>query len=99
MKPIIEQKVKCVACLHRRFLPVTNEVIRWHLSGRDVEGRDFVMDVYPMLQDETCFFLAADHRSTVTLFCAFSPRTWASTSIRCSMLSYGRFLTAPIDAS
>ncbi|MGA2067810.1 MAG: DEAD/DEAH box helicase family protein [Thermoguttaceae bacterium] len=57
-------KVKCVDCPHRRFLPVTNEVIRWHLAGRDDDGRDFVMGVYPMLQDETCFFLAADFDKT-----------------------------------
>jgi superfamily II DNA or RNA helicase len=53
-------KVKCAACPHRRFLPVTDDAMRWHLLGRDAEGRDFVMGVYPMLQDETCFFLAAD---------------------------------------
>jgi len=53
-------KVKCGQCPHRRFLSVTDEVIRWHLSGQDDHGRDFVMGVYPMLQDETCFFLAAD---------------------------------------
>ena len=39
---------------------MTDEVIRWHLSGRDGAGRDFVMGAYPMLLDETCFFLAAD---------------------------------------
>ncbi len=53
-------KVKCAECPHRRFLPVTDEAIRWHLSGHDSEGRDFVMGVYPMFQDETCFFLASD---------------------------------------
>ncbi len=53
-------KVKCGACPHRRFLPVTDDVIRWHLAGREDDGRDFVMGVYPMLQDETCRFLAAD---------------------------------------
>ena len=42
-------KVKCAACPHRRFLPVTDEVIRWHLAGRDDDGRDFVMGAYPML--------------------------------------------------
>ena len=42
------------------FLPVTDEVVRWHLSGHDDSGRDFVMGVYPLLRDETCFFLAAD---------------------------------------
>jgi len=53
-------RVKCAECPNRRFLAVTDEAIRWHLSGRDDSGRDFVMGVYPMLQDETCFFLAAD---------------------------------------
>jgi superfamily II DNA or RNA helicase/very-short-patch-repair endonuclease len=53
-------KVKCAQCANRRFLPVTDDVVRWHLSGRDDHGREFVMGAYPMLQDETCFFLAAD---------------------------------------
>jgi hypothetical protein len=53
-------KVKCPECSQRRFLPVTDDVIRWHLSGQDDAGRDFVMGVYPMLRDETCFFLTAD---------------------------------------
>jgi superfamily II DNA or RNA helicase/very-short-patch-repair endonuclease len=53
-------RIKCSECPHRRFLPVTDEVVRWHLSGHDDHGRDFVMGVYPMLLDETCFFLAAD---------------------------------------
>lgn len=53
-------KIKCADCPNRRLLPVTDEVIRWHLSGRNDQGRDFVMGVYPMLQDETCHFLAVD---------------------------------------
>jgi superfamily II DNA or RNA helicase/very-short-patch-repair endonuclease len=53
-------RIKCVECPNRNFLPVTDEVIRQHLSGRDPLGRDFVIGVYPMLQDETCYFLAAD---------------------------------------
>jgi superfamily II DNA or RNA helicase/very-short-patch-repair endonuclease len=59
-------KVKCAECPHRRFIPVTDEVIRWHLSGRDYQGREFVMGVYPMLLDEACFFLAVD----------FDRKTW-----------------------
>jgi len=35
-------------------------VIHSHLSGADANGRDFVAGVYPMLLDETCYFLAAD---------------------------------------
>lgn len=53
-------RIKCSDCPHQHFLPVTDEVIRWHLSGRDRQGKDFVLGVYPMLLDETCFFLAVD---------------------------------------
>jgi superfamily II DNA or RNA helicase/very-short-patch-repair endonuclease len=53
-------RVKCAECPNRRFLPVTDDVIRWHLSGCDPEGQPFVAGVYPLLQDETCFFLAVD---------------------------------------
>jgi len=54
-------RIKCAECPNRRFLPVTDDVIRWHLSGYDAEGQPFVAGVYPLLQDETCFFLAV-HR-------------------------------------
>jgi hypothetical protein len=53
-------KIRCMDCTNSRFLPVSDDVVRWHLSGRDDGGKEFVMGVYPMLQDETCFFLAAD---------------------------------------
>ncbi|MBA4147588.1 MAG: DUF559 domain-containing protein [Verrucomicrobia bacterium] len=53
-------RIKCSDCPNRRFLPVTDEVVRWHLSGQDAHGQDFVMGIYPMLLDETCFFLAVD---------------------------------------
>lgn len=60
-------RIKCSECLHQRFLPVTDDVIRWHLCGIDDSGRDFVMGVYPMLLDETCFFLAVDFDKTTWL--------------------------------
>jgi len=47
-------QIKCASCPHRDFLAVTNEVIDGHLRGRHTVG------VYPMLADETCWFLAAD---------------------------------------
>jgi superfamily II DNA or RNA helicase/very-short-patch-repair endonuclease len=53
-------RVKCTDCLHQRFLPVTDDVIRCHLSGRDDAGLPFVAGVYPLLRDETCFFVAVD---------------------------------------
>jgi superfamily II DNA or RNA helicase/very-short-patch-repair endonuclease len=58
-------RIKCSECPHQRFLPVTDEVLRWHLSGQDDQGRGFVIGVYPMLLDETCFFLAADFDKAV----------------------------------
>jgi very-short-patch-repair endonuclease len=53
-------RIKCAECPNRRFLPVTDDVIRWHLSGRGPQGEPFVAGVYPLLLDETCFFLAVD---------------------------------------
>jgi superfamily II DNA or RNA helicase/very-short-patch-repair endonuclease len=53
-------RVKCAECPHRRFLPLTDEVIRWHLAGRDAGGEPFVAGVYPLLPDETSRFLAVD---------------------------------------
>ena len=53
-------KVKCAKCEAREFIPVTDEVIRQHLSGKDDRGKPFVMGVYPLREDETCSFLAVD---------------------------------------
>ncbi|MDE2964403.1 MAG: restriction endonuclease subunit R, partial [Acidobacteriota bacterium] len=53
-------RIKCADCPNRRFLPVTDQVVRWHLSGADDHGKPFTMGVYPMLLDERCHFLAVD---------------------------------------
>lgn len=47
-------RVKCGECQHRQLLPVTNQVIYDHLAGRQTIG------VYPLLADDSCYFLAAD---------------------------------------
>jgi superfamily II DNA or RNA helicase len=47
-------RVKCGECPNQAFLPVEDQVILDHLQGRHVVG------VYPLLTDETCWFLAAD---------------------------------------
>ena len=57
-------RIKCSDCPHQCWLPVTDEVIRWHLSGENGRHQAFVMGVYPMLVDETCWFLAADFDRT-----------------------------------
>jgi superfamily II DNA or RNA helicase/very-short-patch-repair endonuclease len=61
VKDVCEKpRIKCTDCPHQRFLPITDESIKYHLLGRDGNGADFAMGIYPMLQDETCFFLAID---------------------------------------
>ncbi|MFH1476822.1 MAG: DEAD/DEAH box helicase family protein [Verrucomicrobiota bacterium] len=55
-----KRKIQCAECPNRSLLPVTDEVVRCHLSGQDTDGREFVMGVYPMLLDETCFLLVVD---------------------------------------
>ena len=59
-------RIKCAVCPNRKFLPVTDEAIRRHLTGTDDAGEPFTMGVYPMLRDETCHFLAVD----------FDGKTW-----------------------
>jgi len=56
-------KIRCENCAHREFLPITDIVVRNHLQGFDPQDksvRDFTIGVYPMLPDETCWFLAVD---------------------------------------
>jgi superfamily II DNA or RNA helicase len=68
VKGICEKpKIRCEDCGQREFLPVTNLVMRNHLQGcelQDKSGRDFTIGVYPMLPDETCWFLAVDFDKT-----------------------------------
>lgn len=47
-------RVKCGDCNQRQLLPVTDQVIYDHLAGKQTIG------VYPLLSDDSCYFLAAD---------------------------------------
>jgi hypothetical protein len=56
-------KIKCGDCLHRAFIPITDQVITNHLAGYDNArgvSNDFVMGIYPLMKDEHCWFLAID---------------------------------------
>ena len=62
-----KREIRCGECPAREFLPITDTVIRKHLQGINPETlskktvhRDFVVGIYPLLLDETCWFLAAD---------------------------------------
>ena len=60
-------EVKCGECPNQAFIPIGDAVVRSHLIGRDGKtSTDFTAGVYPMLPDETCWFLAAD----------FDKRSW-----------------------
>lgn len=47
-------RIRCGECPNQAFLTVSDRVIADHLQGRHVVG------VYPLLADETCWFLAVD---------------------------------------
>ena len=57
-------RIKCSNCPNQAFVPVNDEIVRSHLQGRNVadpeRAEPFVAGVYPLLTDETCWFLAAD---------------------------------------
>lgn len=47
-------RVNCSECTNQAFMPVDDKQVIDHLRGRHVMG------VYPLLEDESCWFLAAD---------------------------------------
>jgi superfamily II DNA or RNA helicase len=53
-------KVKCGECPHQKFIPPDEGVMEKHLRGDDGRSGDYVAGVYPLLPDDTCWFLAAD---------------------------------------
>ena len=40
---------RCSACRHRAWLPLTDEIVRWHLLGAAPSGRPFALGGYPIL--------------------------------------------------
>ena len=51
-------KFKCADCRKRQLLPVTDRVIYNHLAGKHTIG------VYPLLNNDSCYFLAVDFDET-----------------------------------
>ena len=47
-------RIKCSDCTHRLLVPLSDAVIYDHLAGQHTVG------VYPLLEDDTCHFLAVD---------------------------------------
>lgn len=40
---VLKQRKKCSECAVRQYVPVSDEVVRWHLRGKDADMRPFVM--------------------------------------------------------
>jgi len=72
-----DQDRKKVDRLTRKFRPLTDEVVRGHLVG------DHTVGIYPLLPDETCWFLAVD----------FDKKTWQKDAT--AFLAVGSELNVP----
>lgn len=82
-------KIKCTDCQHRKFIPISEDIIYWHLQGYDNIGNEFVMGIYPMLLDETCYFLAVD----------FDKASWERDAIAFLKTCYNKSLPAVLERS
>lgn len=76
-------KVKCGDCPHSAFLSVADEVIDGHLRGYHTVG------VYPLLMDDTCWFLAVD----------FDKATWRDDSAAFLQSCAARGIPAALERS
>jgi superfamily II DNA or RNA helicase len=85
-------QVKCGECPSQAFIPVSDEVIENHLRGKDPKrprSADFVAGVYPLLADETCWFLAAD----------FDGESWAADALAYMQTCRARGVPAALERS
>lgn len=54
-------RIKCADCTNRDFVPVTDETVRCHLLGQQPGSKkDFTIGVYPLLPDNSCWFVVVD---------------------------------------
>jgi hypothetical protein len=93
---------KCSDCANQAFIPVGDQVVIDHLQGRHVMG------VYPLLEDESCWFLAADFdkiswKEDVAAFAETCRSVGVSVAIERSRSGNGAhawfFFTAPVHAN
>ncbi len=47
-------EIKCSKCVYKEYVPLSTEILSGHLAGKQVIG------IYPMLPDDSCYFLAVD---------------------------------------
>lgn len=54
-----KRKTKCSECKNRKFAPLDDGAVYKHLQGKSLSGTD-VIGIYPLTEDECCYFLAMD---------------------------------------
>ena len=98
----LKPKGKCADCSHAEYCAYDENAIETHLSGRHVLG------VYPLLQDDTCRFLAIDFdeenwRSDVQMVSTACCENDIPCSVEISRSGNGAhlwiFFSEPIDAA
>jgi len=82
-------KVKCGECPHQAFIQPSVDIIERHLRGGEPRSGDFVAGVYPLLQDETCWFLAAD----------FDKESWADDTRALLAICRAKGIAAALERS
>ena len=102
-----KKKYKCPECPNREFLSLTADAVRAHLMGRDPFCRD-VVAIYPMLEDNTTWLLAADFdednwRADVTAFCKCCRNAGLTPAVERSRSGNGAhvwfFFSQPVSAA
>ncbi len=93
---------KCGDCVNQAFVAVDDQVVMDHLRGRHVIG------CYPLLEDETCWFLAVDFdksswKQDIAAFAETSRSLGVPAAIERSRSGNGAhawfFFTAPVSAN
>jgi hypothetical protein len=99
---VLKSGGKCSDCPNQDFVPVSDQLLIEHLQGRHVMG------VYPLLEEETCWFLAVDFdkggwKDDVTAFAETCRSIGVSVSIERSRSGNGGhawiFFAAPVSAN
>jgi superfamily II DNA or RNA helicase len=96
------KKIKCGACPNNAFKPVDDPALTFHLRGRHVMG------VYPLLPNDSCWFLAIDFdenswREDVSAVCDTCRRLGLPAYVERSRSGNGAhlwlFFTEPVQAA
>ena len=82
--------IKCGECGNQAFIPVSLDTLARHLRGREgakAQGVPSVVGVYPLLSDDTCWFLAAD----------FDDEQWAADALAFVETCRGHGIAAALE--